>query len=66
MATGDKSRTVTWTPTKVHLVMEMIERYVIEHGDGEMIAQSDKATIDGISLLIDIADVIAPDVWTEK
>lgn len=66
MATGDKSTTVTWTPTKVKLVMEMIERYVVEHGDGEMIAQSDKATIDGISLLINVADVMAPEFWTER
>ncbi len=63
---GDKSTTVTWTPTKVQLVMEMIERYVVEHGDGEMIAQSDKATVDGISLLVRIGDVMAPEFWTEK
>lgn len=63
---GDKSTTVTWTPTKVQLVMEMIERYLVTHGDGEMIAQSDKATIDGISLLVRIADVVAPEFWTEQ
>ena len=47
---------VTWTQEKKDKAIEILTEYFEKHGTGESIMQSDKANIDALIILSNIAD----------
>ena len=62
---GDWHR-VDWTQKKKDAVIAAVDEYLRCYGPGESIMQSDDAQVDGLELLVEIADKIVHPEYIEE